>query len=322
MGGDVEASTGQVSVLSVVGAGRSGTTVLASILGEVPGCASAGEIRWLWERGVLEGRPCGCGEKPLLCPVWAPIVEHVLSTPGPDGTVPTAEAIVAAQQELDETRNRLRVLRGAAGERDWPALSLTRHVTAMVVRDLAEATGAQVVIDTSKRPLDAAVMAQIPDVDHYVVHMLRDPRAVTHSWHRAKAFSVGDQTRTMGTRKLPATVRRWLANALGTEALHRQVAADHWQRLRYEDFCADPVGSMDRLLSMMGVSGRPPFENASTVHLQPNHIVAGNPSRFEVGSVRIRVDEEWKTAMSRRDRRLVTSSTWPLLHRYGYPWRA
>ena len=239
MGGDVNASTGQVSVLSVVGAGRSGTTVLASILGEVPGCASAGEIRWLWERGVLEGRPCGCGEKPLLCPVWAPIVEHVLSTPGPDGTVPTVEAIVAAQQELDETRNRLRILRGGAAERDWPALSLIRHVTAMVVRDFAEATGADVVIDTSKRPLDAAVMAQVPDVDLYVVHMLRDPRAVAHSWRRAKAFSVGDQTRTMGTRKLPATVRRWLANALGTEALHRQVAPDHWQRLRYEDFCAD-----------------------------------------------------------------------------------
>jgi hypothetical protein len=319
----VAASTGQVSVLSVVGAGRSGTTVIASILGEVPGCAGAGEIRWLWERGVLEGRPCACGEKPLLCPVWAPVVERVLSTAGPDGTVPTAESIVAAQQELDETRNRLRILRGAVGDRDdWPALSLVRHVTGMVVRGFAEATGADVVIDTSKRPLDAAVMAQVPDVDHYVVHMLRDPRAVAHSWRRAKAYSVGTETRTMGTRKLPATVRRWLANALGTEALHRQVADDHWERLRYEDFCAQPVDSMDRLLTMMGVSGRPPFENATTVHLQPNHIVAGNPSRFEVGSVRIRVDEEWKTAMSRRDRRLVTSSTWPLLHRYGYPWRA
>jgi hypothetical protein len=40
-----------LKVLSIVGAGRSGTTVLASILGEVGGFASAGELRWLWERG-------------------------------------------------------------------------------------------------------------------------------------------------------------------------------------------------------------------------------------------------------------------------------
>src|SRR4051794_7526949 len=43
--GEVATAGDQVTVLSVVGAGRSGTTVLASILGEVPGCAGAGEIR-------------------------------------------------------------------------------------------------------------------------------------------------------------------------------------------------------------------------------------------------------------------------------------
>ncbi len=316
------ASTRPVTVLSVVGAGRSGTTVLASILGEVPGCASAGEIRWLWERGVLDGRPCGCGEKPATCPVWSKVIEACLSTPGPDGVLPTVQSIVAAQQRLDETRHRLRVLRGAGGGDEDPALRLVRHVTGVVVRSFAEASGADVVIDTSKRPLDAAVMAQVPGIDHYVLHMLRDPRAVAHSWRRAKSFSVGEETRTMGTRKLPATVRRWVANALGTEAVHRHVSPDHWKRLRYEDFCAQPVESMDELLTMMGVPGRPPFEDAGTVRLRPNHIVAGNPSRFTVGSVRIRVDEEWKTAMSRRDRMLVTTSTWPLLHRYGYPWRA
>lgn len=316
------ASDSPVTVLSVVGAGRSGTTVVASILGEVPGCASAGEIRWLWERGVLDGRPCGCGEKPATCPVWSQVIKGCLTTPGPDGVLPTVESIVAAQQQLDETRNRLRVLRNpVATDEDRSALRLVRHVTGVVVRSFAEATGADVVIDTSKRPLDAAVMAQVPGVDHFVLHMVRDPRAVAHSWRRAKAFSVGDQTRTMGTRKLPATVRRWLANALGTEALHRHVSPDHWQRLRYEDFCAQPVESMDRLLTMMGVPGRPPFENAGTVHLQPNHIVAGNPSRFTVGSVRIRVDEEWKTAMSRTDQMVVATSTWPLLHRYGYTLR-
>jgi len=293
--------------------------VLSSVLGEVPGCASAGEIRWLWERGILDGRPCGCGEKPVTCPIWSQVIDRCLSTPGPGGVVPTVEAIVAAQQEVGDTRHRMRVLRSAGGgDDDWAALRLVRHVTGLAVRSFADATGAQVVVDISKRPVDAAVMAQAPGVDPYVLHMLRDPRAVAHSWRRAKGFSIGDETRTMGTRKLPATVRRWLANALGTEALYRRVPSERWERLRYEDFCAEPKASLDRVLTMMDVPGRPPFEDANTVRLQPNHIVAGNPSRFTVGSVQIRVDEEWRTAMSRRDQMLVAGSTWPLLLRYGY----
>ena len=253
-------SGNQVTVLSVVGAGRSGTTVLASILGEVPGCAGAGEIRWLWQRGVLDGRPCGCGEKPADCPVWSQVIERCLSTPGPDGVPPTVEAIVAAQQELGETRHRLRVLRSAAGgEDDWAALRLVRHVTGVAVRTFAEVTGASVVIDTSKRPLDAAVMARVPGVDHYVLHVLRDPRAVAHSWRRAKSFSVGDETRTMGTRKLPSTVRRWLASALGTEALHRHLPPEHWLRLRYEDFCADPMTAMSDLCQALEIELDPSF---------------------------------------------------------------
>src|SRR5690349_9744511 len=87
----------QVKVLSIVGSGRSGTTVLASILGEVDGFTSAGELRWLWERGVVEGRPCACGAVPAECPVWSPVVDLVRPEAG---AATTAEDIVVAQHEV------------------------------------------------------------------------------------------------------------------------------------------------------------------------------------------------------------------------------
>ena len=314
--------SGPLRVLSVVGAGRSGTTVLASILSEVPGCASAGELRWLWQRGIQEGRPCGCGRPPAECPVWAPVIARCLQAPGPDGDPVSVDEVVRAQHELNLTRNRMRVLRSAnETETSWPALRLVRHVTGTAVEALAETTGTSVVVDTSKRPHDAAVMAAIPGVELYVLHVLRDPRAVAHSWRRAKTFSVDGETRTMGTRRLPSSVRRWTANALGSEALRRRLPPERWLRMRYEDFCASPALEIDRILAMLGQTGRPQFEGSDTVRLTPNHIVAGNPSRFTVGSVQIRVDEEWTRAMSRRDQLLVFGSTLPLLRRYGYAWR-
>ncbi len=309
---------GPIKVLSVVGAGRSGTTVLASILGEVPAFASAGELRWLWQRGIVERRPCACGLAPADCPVWGPVVaEQLEAAERADG--PSIEQIIAAQAEIAAVSRRPRVLRSAAGgPTSWPALQTVRAATGLACHSFATATDARVVIDTSKRPHDAAVTAGLPDVSHFVLHVVRDPRAVVHSWRRAKTFTVGGETHTMGTRRLPSTVRRWYASGLGTEYLRRQVPAERWLRLRYEDFCAAPEEAFGAILGLLGEEGASPFETADTVRLHPGHIVAGNPSRFTVGSVKIRADEEWRTAMSKRDQRAVAVTTLPLLRRYGY----
>ena len=56
----------------------------------------------------------------------------------------------------------------------------------------------------------------------------------------------------------------------------------------------------------------------STVTLKANHSVDGNPMRFKVGELTLRVDNEWRTALPRRQRAIVTALTWPLLARYGY----
>ncbi len=309
---------GPIKVLSVVGAGRSGTTVLASILGEVPDFASAGELRWLWRRGIVERRPCACGRAPADCPVWGPVVaEQLLEAARPGGR--SIDAIIAAQAEIAAVSRRARVLRSAAGgATSWPALQTVRAATELACRTFAAVTDARVVIDTSKRPHDAAVIAGMPDVAHFVLHVVRDPRAVAHSWRRAKSFTVGGETHTMGTRRLPSTVRRWYASALGTEYLHKHVPHERWLRLRYEDFCAAPEDSFGAIMGLLGERGKSPFESADTVRLHPGHIVAGNPSRFTVGSVKIRADEEWRTTMSKRDQLAVALTTLPLLRRYGY----
>lgn len=308
-----------IKVLSVVGAGRSGTTVLASILGEVDGFASAGELRWLWERGIAEHRPCGCGEIPAQCPVWGPVIAQTQPTTLPGELSSTLEELIASQREVAKARNRIRVLRSVTGGGEgWRALSLVRSATGTACKSFAEVTRSRVVIDTSKRPQDAAVLATLDCVNQYVLHMVRDPRAVAHSWRRKKTFAVAGETRTMGTRRMPSTVRRWTANCLGAELLRRQLPESRWLRIRYEDFSRHPRVAIDQILAFLGESGRTPFQTDDTVLLHPNHIVAGNPSRFTIGSVRIRLDEEWREGMSRRDQRLVEWATKPLMRRYGY----
>jgi hypothetical protein len=308
-----------LKVLSVVGAGRSGTTVLASILEEIDGFTSAGELRWLWERGIRAERPCGCGEAPTRCPVWSPVVAK--SSAALEAHVPpyTVDRVIAAQQALKRRQNLLRVLRSADGsEQAWEDLQVVRLATASACAALAETTDARVVVDTSKRSIDAAVVASLPHVDHYVLHLVRDPRAVVHSWRRTKTFTAGGSTRTMGSRGLLSTVRRWTGSAFAAEILRRRLPASRWMHLRYEDFAAEPAPAVDRVLDFLGERGRTPFLDDHTVLLHPSHIVAGNPSRFTTGQVSIRTDDRWRAEMPSRDQRLVEAMTLPLMLRYGY----
>lgn len=315
----MDASSASVKVLSVVGAGRSGTTVLASVLGEIDGFVSAGEVRWLWDRGVRGRRPCGCGEPPEDCPVWAPVVAKTLAGLGAGDRGATVDDVVAAQREVSRRRSYRRVLRGLDGsDGGWPAMGLVRDVTGTACTTLAEVTGSHVVVDTSKRPVDAAVLAGVPQVDHYVLHIVRDPRAVVHSWRRAKTFTAAGETRTMGTRSLASTVRRWTGNSLWAEALRRRVPGTRWMHIRYEDLAAAPRAAIEEIVSFLGETGAAPFVDERTVLLGANHIVAGNPSRFTTGEVSIRNDDAWERQMPARDQRLVELMALPLMLRHGY----
>lgn len=307
-------------VLSVVGAGRSGTTVLASVLGEVEGITSAGELRFLWGRGVGEQRPCGCGRPPERCEVWGPVLAATATRLASRVPPRSLSDLLAAQQELKGSAGYARALRSLrpGTSAAWPALDLVRDTTATALLELARTTGASVVVDTSKRPLDAAVVAGIPAVETFVLHVVRDPRAVVHSWRRAKSFTADGETRTMGTRGLASTVRRWSGNALYAEALRRRLPARRWLHVRYEDFATRPREVVDAVLALLGEPGPAPFVDDHTVRLHPNHIVAGNPSRFTTGEVAISPDEAWRRDMAGADQRLVVALTLPLLVRHGY----
>jgi hypothetical protein len=196
-----------------------------------------------------------------------------------------------------------------------------RDVTAQLLGALTSISGAEILIDTSKRAQDAAVLAALDQVDHYVLHIVRDPRAVAWSWRRIKENPALGASRTMSTRALLPSVARWNENCLGAELLRHQIPASRWMSMRYEDFAAEPRTSIDRILTFLEHDQRSPFSGDDTVVLQANHTVAGNPNRFRTGEVHIRSDDEWRHRMPWTDQLRIEALTFPLLLRYGYPLR-
>src|SRR5690606_22212736 len=70
-----EQSDSPVKVVCIGGLGRSGTTLLERLLGQLPGVMPLGEITHLWERDIIAYEMCACGATFSYCEFWQRIGE-------------------------------------------------------------------------------------------------------------------------------------------------------------------------------------------------------------------------------------------------------
>ncbi|MGC5016651.1 sulfotransferase [Streptosporangium sp. DT93] len=305
-------------VVFLGGLGRSGTTLLERLLGEVPGIAPLGEVVHLWARSVLADEACGCGEPFGSCPFWEKVGERAFG----GWSAATARRMIELRPRVDRTRriptlSRL-LAEEQAGTGRWPAsgtAELDEYVAAH--RRLYDAAGevadCPVVIDSSKHASLAFCLAAA-GVDVHVVHVVRDPRAVAHSWRRRVARPEDGHLMTHWS---PArTSLHWLSENLGLELLARRGVPV--TRVRYEDLLDAPADTLRRLVAAIGVPCRLDFLSGGWAELSTAHTASGNPVRFTVGRTELTRDDGWRTAASSRRLRLVTALTWPLMIKYGY----
>ncbi len=304
-------TTAPTKVLYILGTQRGGSTIAGRVIGTQPGFAFGGEIRRLWARGVGPGRRCGCGRAFATCPLWAQVLPEVLV----DGVTPTQ--VAAWQEEVAPGKHSWRhaervLLASRPAARPWPALERYRTLMGRMYTAMAGALGARVLVDASKLPADAAVLAGIDGVESYVLHLVRDPRGVVHSQLRRRAPSGGmRRVRVVG-----------LAGAWAVRHAAARRLAGHggpgWLELRYEDFVSEPGPALARVAALVGE--RPaPLPPDGRYQLGEVH-TAGGQLPAEPGVV-LRRDDRWGTELPSPELALTTVATLPWLLRFGYPLR-
>jgi hypothetical protein len=310
-----------VKVLAIMGAGRSGSTLFDTVLGALDGFFSTGELRDLWTRGLVEHRRCGCGVGIPDCPVWQQVVERS------DGSTPSLGAlspslVVQWQRGLARTRHTPRLLRlERAGDFDTDTASLVQTMDALYQR-IAVVSGSHVIVDSSKRPSDAALLRLLPNVDPYVVHLVRDPRAVAFSWQRDRIEpDAADGDEHMPTRSALLSTGVWIELNLVARLVARRYGSRRSMLVRYEDFVRAPRRIIGTILRMLDEPVEPPVDGAGRVTLRANHTVGGNPRRFDAGMTTIRADDEWRRGLAARDEWLCSVLAAPLNLAFGYPLR-
>jgi Sulfotransferase family len=301
-------------VLFIAGSGRSGSTVLANILGSVEGVFSAGEVRYLWQRGVQENRLCGCGRSFAECPVWNAILAETVGDPG----AVDVDALLALSRRGNRIRHLPLLLLGRGGDdRISPRLGAYRDVTARLYPAIGRVSGSSLIVDSSKLPAHGSLLAGLPDIELFVLHLVRDPRATAYSWRRRKPLADGAASPVMERQSLLKSAVLWDVWNFTASALWAS-SPERYLRIRYEDFVRRPRAHVERILAFAGHDGDAGsvFVDDRTVRLAVTHTVAGNPDRLRRGDLALRPDDEWALRMRPRDRALVSAVTGPLRSRF------
>lgn len=306
----------RITVLYLGGLGRSGSTLLERAVGQLDGVANVGELVHLWERGLRDDELCGCGERFHACPFWTSVGERAFG--GWQSFDP--DAAVRLRYQVD--RNRYAPLLLAP----WLSAGFqARHRTyarrlAKLYRAIADVSGTDTIIDSSKHASYALLLRDVPGIDLRVLHVVRDSPAVAHSWSkqvlRPEVVSRDDWMPVYGPIK---SATYWdIQN--GMFEVIRKVGVTT-ALLRYEDFVAAPKDALLGVLRLLGRDDDPSllsFLDGDSIDLHPTHTVAGNPMRFVSGRVDVRADDRWRAEMSPGRQRAVEMLTMPLRWRYGY----
>ncbi len=292
--------TARIKVAFIAGTGKSGSTLLGKLLGQIDGFADVGElinIDWQFERDDK----CGCGDRVRTCDYWTKAVANSI------GTI----------DRLDRTR--------------WHRLK-TRYLPVLLVpgagrflrqyfeqlHDLivasAQEAGARVIVDSSKSAFYGAVLAQFPDIKVYTVHLLRDVRGSEGSMHRLKSEGSGKWV----NRNTWWNSVRWMIVNLLTE-FAAILSHTHYIRVRYEDLVTDPTKTLAEIAKALGEPQEQlNFMSGNTAQLGKTHTIAGSAVRFKQGSMALVLDERWKESLPEENRAVVERLTRWFRRRYGY----
>ena len=307
----------QVKIVYIGGAGRSGSTLLDRLLGQVDGFFSVGELKHFGGgKESPEDLLSGCGKPLNKCDFWCSVIEEVFGEQSTGGM----SRLRALQYHTD--RGRYTPLAA------WKSLRSARYkkefdeyvrVLCGIYRAIHKVSGCGVIVDSSSSPVHGLILNQVGGIDLRVVHLVRDSRAVVYSWQRKKIRPevLGKVEYLVRPNPVRAALE-WDFNNVFVHLLRRRNRQS--LLVRYEELVADPRASLLRILTGLDETSCSieSFLDDHAADLKANHMVFGNPSRFEQGKTPLRLDLEWQHKMPAYQKVMAVALTFPLMRHYGY----
>ena len=298
-----------IDMVYIASPSYSGSTLLTFLLNAHPSIATIGELKW----GTidLETYQCSCGVLLRECPFWNALQTRVQARGFPfDLNRPETDFRFPSHRLTDRVaraRNRGKVfetLRDAAiavlpaSRRQWTSIAAINRCVIEAVLDMQ---GGALFVDASKDPVRLRHLLNTGEYDIRVIQLVRDGRGVVNS--------------TINNRGIPAeqTAADWAGTHEQIERLGRQLDADRYLTIRYEDLCTDLTATCRGIFSFLGMDPN----DVADDHRAVSHHILGNSMRLR-DSCEIRLDEKWRATLSQRDQATFERIAGARNREYGY----
>jgi len=257
-----------------MGAGRSGTTALATFLGNAKGIHTVGEMHQFYEH-LEENKTCPYGEPIKECSYWSGVIKKL-----PEQTL-NSKQIKKQNHTVEHHKNIIPLLFGLANRKNLKDFIATNEEA----YDSIHACYKQkYILDSSKYIGRALALKKSSLLNLKIIYVVRDPRGVIWSF-RKKVQTSRTPLRTAGY--------YLIINILG-ELVYR-FSNTKILKVRYEDLANDPEKCLNRIsdfikLDLTEVSDKinkdRPFEMP--------HIIGGNRLKKQ-SHIKFRRDVSWRS---------------------------
>lgn len=310
-------------ILRVVGDDRSGTTLIGTIIGQLPSAYFVGELTQIWRALASPNWRCSCGSIFRECEFW----HQVLVRSGVENDFDIDLLRRITEQHLRIRPSTFHTLGRRALN---PPLSTYAEALDAVSDAIADVSGCSVIIDSTKSAPELLLALRALRREIHVLHVIRDPRAVAYSRLCRRPASGAPRSQWRWSEGPIVCSARWIIRNTLLEIIAATLAA-YSTRIRYEDFLARPVAMIAQIVNAL----RLPVGDAQIdvlpsifqslagpepgMFVRTQHAIAGNSRMLsQNGHIALRTDNEWMHSTARRHKYTIAAVSLPLMFRYHY----
>lgn len=283
------------TIVFIAGSGRSGSTLVERMLGEIHGFVNVGELIDIFRRVHAGDELCGCGERFSLCAFWREVGDRAF------GGWNSALVVQMSQLQARVARQRhIPQLLSPFQRRSFQdSLAAYQDQYAKLYKAIALTAGARVVVDASKWPAQALALSRGP-INLRVIHVVRDVRGVAWSMNKrdlVRPHAPGERE-VMFHQGVAVAAARWAVCQSEVDAV--RLSGTPTVLLPYETLAGAARSAISHSLDELDLTVADDelgHLGSGEAYLGSSHGLSGNPSRFTAGVTPLRLDEEWREKM-------------------------
>jgi hypothetical protein len=311
----------KIKVIYILGAGRSGSTLINTVLGQHEDAFACGELVH-FAHPFMKDVHCSCGELFPACKFWSSVRKEWEKESGA-----SAHDYLALQRHYEmyqtpyDKMNPLMRFLKEVKRAIWPVTVNDKkfeeysQLTTLLFKKITECSGKTFIVDASKSWHRAYLLSEITDIDLYIFRLVRDGRGVARSCKKKVEKNYGWE---WNTKPIPAwrSAIAWTRANFFCDAVLNKLSNFYF--CRYEDFANQPVET----LHAVGEWLRLDFSNV-TKNIEAKkplcyeHVFGGNHARMKP-VLAIRCDDAWRRELSAEEIRQFEFFATPLLRKYHF----